>query len=94
MSCVKIRPIRSNHTNTFYNIHFFLESLRQEEMLKAAKKLSSLSEKDLDTVEKVTKGIVAKLIHGPMSHLRQQQEGDATRAAIRQVQQAFQLEEH
>ena len=70
------------------------EALRQEEMLKAAKKLSSLSEKDLDTVEKVTKGIVAKLIHGPMSHLRQQQEGDATRAAILQVQQAFQLEEH
>lgn len=70
------------------------EALRQEEMVKAAKKLSSLSEKDLDTVEKVTKGIVAKLIHGPMSHLRQQQEGDATRAAILQVQQAFQLEDH
>lgn len=70
------------------------EALRQEEMLKAAKKLSALSEKDLDTVEKVTKGIVAKLIHGPMSHLRQQQEGDATRAAILQVQQAFQLEDH
>jgi len=69
------------------------ETLRQEEMTKAAKKLSTLSEKDLETVEKVTKGIVAKLLHGPMHHLRQQKEGDATRAAILQVQKAFQLED-
>lgn len=69
------------------------ESLRQEEMLKATKKLSALSEKDLEVVEKVTKGIVAKLLHGPMHHLRQQKEGDATRAAILQVQKAFQLED-
>eukprot|EP00981_Chlorochromonas_danica_P014142 scaffold7413_cov177-Ochromonas_danica.AAC.8 len=67
------------------------EGLRQEEMAKAAKKLAALSAKDLEIVEKVTKGIVAKLLHGPMSHLRQQTEGDATRAAIQQVQQAFQL---
>ena len=68
------------------------EALRQEEMVKAAKKLTALSERDLDVVEKVTKGIVAKLLHGPMNHLRQQTQGDATRAAILQVQQAFQLE--
>ena len=41
----------------------------------------------------MTKGIVAKLLHGPMSHLRQQTEGDATRNAIKQVQQAFQLDQ-
>jgi len=69
------------------------ESLRLEEMNKVSKKLSSLSEKDLEVVEKVTKGIVAKLLHGPMNHLRQQTEGDATRAAIKQVQQAFQLDQ-
>lgn len=69
------------------------ENLRQEELNKAAKKLSSLSPKDLETVEKVTRGIVAKLLHGPMNHLRQQTEGDATRAAIQQVQKAFQLEQ-
>jgi glutamyl-tRNA reductase len=68
------------------------ETLRKEEMLKAAKKLSSLTTKDLEVVEKITKGIVAKLLHGPMSHLRQQTEGDATRAAIEQVQLAFQLQ--
>eukprot|EP01038_Epipyxis_sp_PR26KG_P016061 gene16061-21810_t len=68
------------------------ENLRIEELQKASKKLAALSAKDLETVEKVTKGIVAKLLHGPMNHLRQQTEGDATRAAIQQVQKAFQLE--
>lgn len=69
------------------------ELLRLEEMSKAANKLSQLSPKELEVVNKVTKGIVAKLLHGPMNHLRQQTEGDATRAAIEQVQRAFQLEE-
>lgn len=68
------------------------ETLRKEELSKAASKLTSLSAKDLEIVDKITKGIVAKLLHGPMSHLRQQTESDATRAAIQQVQKAFQLE--
>jgi glutamyl-tRNA reductase len=68
------------------------ENLRKEEMMKAAKKLSTLSSKDLEIVERVTKGIVAKLLHGPMSHLRQQTEGiDGTRTAIDQLHRAFQL---
>jgi glutamyl-tRNA reductase len=68
------------------------ENMRKEEMMKAAKKLSTLSTKDLEIVERVTKGIVAKLLHGPMSHLRQQSEGiDGTRTAIEQLHRAFQL---
>jgi glutamyl-tRNA reductase len=43
-------------------------------------------------VDRLSKWIINKLLHGPMNHLRQQKEGDATRAAIQQVQQAFQLE--
>ena len=69
------------------------EALRQEEISKAANKLASLTDKDKEMVNKITRGIVAKLLHGPMNHLRQQTESDATRAAILQVQQAFQLEE-
>lgn len=69
------------------------ESLRIEELSKASKKLSNLSPKDLEAVERLSKGIVAKLLHGPMNHLRQQKEGDATLAAIQQVQQAFQLDD-
>jgi glutamyl-tRNA reductase len=68
------------------------ESLRLEELQKASKKLSNLSSKDLEAVDRLSKGIVAKLLHGPMNHLRQQKEGDATLAAIEQVQQAFQLD--
>jgi glutamyl-tRNA reductase len=68
------------------------ELLRVEELQKASKKLSNLSPKDLEAVERLSKGIVAKLLHGPMTHLRQQKEGDSTREAIRQVQQAFQLD--
>lgn len=69
------------------------ELLRMEELSKASKKLGNLSPKDLEAVDRLSKGLVAKLLHGPMSHLRQQKEADATRAAIHQVQQAFQLEQ-
>lgn len=68
------------------------ESLRLEEFQKANKKLANLTPKDLEAVDRLSKGIVAKLLHGPMNHLRAQKEVDATRAAIQQVQQAFQLE--
>merc|ERR1711871_21597 len=68
------------------------EILRVQELEKVMKKLSNLDAKDLDTVERLSKGIVAKLLHGPMTHLRQQKEGDGTREAIKQVQQAFQLD--
>lgn len=69
------------------------EKLRVAEIEKVSKKLSNLSPKDLDAVERLSKGIVAKLLHGPMTHLRQQKEADNTLEAIKQVQQAFQLEE-
>lgn len=68
------------------------ENLRLEELQKANKKLANLSPKDLEAVDRLSKGIVAKLLHGPMNHLRAQKEVDATRAAIQQVQQAFQLD--
>jgi glutamyl-tRNA reductase len=69
------------------------EGLRLDELSKASKKLSNLSAKDLEAVERLSKGIVAKLLHGPMNHLRQQKEMESTRQAIQQVQQAFQLED-
>ena len=59
---------------------------------KASKKLANLTTKDLEAVDRLSKGIVAKLLHGPMNHLRAQKEVDATRAAIKQVQEAFQLD--
>jgi glutamyl-tRNA reductase len=69
------------------------ELMRQEEWEKAAKKLSNLSAKDQEAVERLSKGIVAKLLHGPMNHLRQSKDRDDTIAAIDQVKRAFQLED-
>lgn len=67
------------------------EHYRQEEMSKATKKLSeNITEKDLDVLDRLSKGLVAKLIHGPMLHLRRQQ-GEDTSVAVSQLQQAFQL---
>eukprot|EP00960_Hanusia_phi_P001131 30715-Hanusia_phi.AAC.2 len=46
------------------------EEIRVEELLKYERKLSGLSAQERETVERLTKGIVAKLLHGPMSHLK------------------------
>ena len=69
------------------------EKMRVEEVAKVSKRLNNLDAKDLETVERLSKGIVNKLLHGPMSHLRQQKTADDTRASIQQVREAFQLEE-
>lgn len=77
---------------TIHRLQEKAETMRKEEIEKASKKLTSLSTKDFEMVERITKGIVAKLLHGPMTHLKQQKECDDTLNAIKQVQQAFQLE--
>ena len=69
------------------------ENLRAAEMKRMVNKLSkNVTERDVQLVEQLTKGIVAKLLHGPMSHLRCQKEACATHAAIDQVHRAFQLD--
>lgn len=68
------------------------EKLRVEELSKVSKRLNNLDPKDLEAVERLSKGIINKLLHGPMSHLRQQKTAEDTRASIRQVSEAFQLE--
>jgi len=47
------------------------EEYRTVEVKKASKKLSSLSDRELEAVERLSRGIVNKLLHGPMSHIRQ-----------------------
>lgn len=46
------------------------EQLRQEEFEKAIKRLGGLSEKELQTVEKLTQSIVNKMLHGPTNRLK------------------------
>merc|ERR1711988_1541056 len=67
------------------------ESVRSAELKKAEKKgLKALSEKELQAVDVVTKGIINKLLHGPMSYLRSD-DHDGTKATVQQIEQIFQL---
>ena len=46
------------------------EQVRAEEYAKAVKRLGSLSEKELATVEALSQAIVSKMLHGPTTRLR------------------------
>ena len=46
------------------------EAVRQEELEKALKRLSGLSEKELETVEALSCSIVNKMLHGPTARLK------------------------
>ncbi len=67
------------------------ESMRMEELKKASKKLNNLSDKELQTVERLTKGIVNKLLHGPMAHLRATEDLEKNLAAIKTLKAVFEL---
>jgi len=47
------------------------EQVRQEELEKAIKRLGTLSEKELQTVDALTQAIVNKMLHGPTARLKQ-----------------------
>ena len=62
------------------------ETVRQAEFDKAQKKnLKDLSEKELQAVDVLTKGILNKLLHGPMSYLRSDDQ-DGTKADVAQIE--------
>lgn len=59
-------------------------SVREEELNKCTKKLAAngnLSDKEMEAVERLSRGIVNKLLHGPMSHLRQTENIDEQKHA-------------
>jgi glutamyl-tRNA reductase len=47
------------------------ERMRQEEFAKASKRLGSLSERELETVEALSQALVNKMLHGPTTRLRE-----------------------
>jgi glutamyl-tRNA reductase len=83
-----------NAVPTIAKLHERGEALRQEEVQKLVNKFVDLSDHNKELVDRLSKGIVAKLLHGPVQHLRQQSDVDAARAAIAQVRDAFQLHHH
>lgn len=70
-------------------------SVRVEELNKCTKKLkanSSLSDREMEAVERLSRGIVNKLLHGPMAHLRQT-EGSDQKKKIDDLNSIFDLNE-
>ena len=67
------------------------EDVRASELAKAQKKaLKGLGDKERQAVDVVTKGIINKLLHGPMSYLRSDDQ-DGSKASVQQIEELFLL---
>lgn len=68
---------------------------REEELKRCTKKLSNanLSEKELEAVERLSRGIVNKLLHGPMAHLRKTESIEGKQATLKELNAMFRLED-
>lgn len=71
------------------------DAFRQEELKKCTRKLANadLSEKEMEAVERLSRGIVSKLLHGPMSHLNKADSAEGKQAALRELNSMFRLDE-
>ena len=70
-------------------------AFRQEELKKCTRKLSNanLSDKELEAVERLSRGIVNKLLHGPMAHLRKTESVEGKKATLKELSAMFRLED-
>jgi glutamyl-tRNA reductase len=68
---------------------------RQQELKKCTRKLSNanLNEKELEAVERLSRGIVNKLLHGPMTHLNKKESVDRKQATLNEITSMFRLEQ-
>ncbi|KAA8498367.1 Glutamyl-tRNA reductase [Porphyridium purpureum] len=67
------------------------ETIRQEELDKMSGKLSALTDAERAAVEKLTRGIVSKMIHGPMAQLRGTQDVEERANLLRSLESMFSL---
>mmetsp|Transcript_20187 Transcript_20187/g.29697 ORF Transcript_20187/g.29697 Transcript_20187/m.29697 type:complete len:520 (+) Transcript_20187:261-1820(+) len=71
-------------------------SVREEELNKCTRKLSQngeISDKEMEAVERLSRGIVNKLLHGPMSHLRSTDNSKDQQHAIKELSAMFRLQD-
>jgi glutamyl-tRNA reductase len=69
---------------------------RQEELNKCTRKLSqndNFTEKELEAVERLSRGIVNKMLHGPMAHLRRTESVEGKKATLKELSSMFRLED-
>jgi len=69
------------------------ESFREQEMKKTLKKLHGLNNKEIEAVERLSRGIVNKMLHGPMSHLRNVDGAEEKKLALKELSNMFNLDE-
>lgn len=70
-------------------------AFREEELKRCTRKLSNanLSEREMEAVERLSRGIVNKLLHGPMAHLRKTESIEGKQATLKELSAMFRLEE-
>jgi len=70
-------------------------AFREIELEKCNRKLSNsnLSDKELEAVERLSRGIVNKLLHGPMAHLRKAESVEGKQATVKELSAMFRLED-
>ncbi len=80
---------------TIYQLQERANEFRQEELKKCTRRLSSanLSDKELEAVERLSRGIVNKLLHGPMAHLRKTESIEGKQATLKELSAMFMLEQ-
>jgi glutamyl-tRNA reductase len=67
------------------------DEIREEELRRWASKLAGLSPQESETVKRMTKRIVAKLLHGPIQHLRTMDNVDDFEKAVRSFENMFKM---
>jgi len=70
-------------------------AFRQQELDKCTRKLSNanLNDKEKEAVERLSRGIVNKLLHGPMAHLRKTESIEGKQATLKELNAMFRLED-
>jgi len=67
------------------------EQIRQDELQKALKKLGDLSASELEAVERLSKAIINKMLHSPMSHLRGLSDMEERAQTLKNLEALFRL---
>lgn len=67
------------------------ESIRQDEMDRVKGKLAGLSASEMKAVEQLSKGIINKMLHSPMVHLRGLEDMEERTQTLRNIEALFKL---
>lgn len=80
--------------STISSLRTKVEAIREQELEKALSRLGAdFSDKHRNVVEALSRGIVNKILHDPMTQLRAQEDGESRKQAMETLQVLFNLEE-